>query len=322
MKVAVVGCGHWGKNLVRNFADLDALSAVSDPNVELARKYAEQYSVEALSYDEVLASNCDGVVIAAPAPLHKRLAVRAFEAKKHVYVEKPLAMTLAEADEIIGAGKKADRHLMVGHLLQYHPVFIALRHKVEAGDLGRLHYLYSNRLSLGKVRSEEDVVWSFAPHDVSMLLSLAKASVGSVLCCGSDNLQDGIVDTATLHLQFKSGLKAHVMCSWLHPVKEQKLVVIGEQAMAVFDDSQEWEKKLAFYQHNIDMSQKPPLPSKKDVEYIEVAPGEPLKAECAHFLDVMAGKVISRTDGAEGRAVLNVLTAASRSLKEEVLVNV
>ena len=322
MKVAVVGCGHWGKNLVRNFADLDALSAVSDPNEELARKYAEKHDVEALSYEAVLVSNCDGVVIAAPAPLHKELAVRAFEAKKHVYVEKPLAMTLAEADEIIEAGKKADRHLMVGHLLQYHPVFCALREKVEAGDLGRLHYLYSNRLSLGKIRSEEDVIWSFAPHDLSMILSLAKDPVHSVLCCGSDILQDGIVDTATIHIKFKSGLRAHVMCSWLHPVKEQKLVVIGEKAMVVFDDTQDWEKKLAFYHYDIDMAKIPPLPNKKGVEYIEVASGEPLKAECSHLLDVMAGKVILRTDGAEGWAVLNILTAASHSLKGKHLVNV
>ena len=170
-KVAVIGCGHWGKNLVRNFAELGALVQLVIPNSELAKQFSTQYNVPALDFEAILEGDCDGVVIAAPAPLHASLSQKAFAAGKHVYVEKPLAMTLDEADAMIEAAAQANRQLMVGHLLQYHPVFARLRDMVKQGELGALQYVYSNRLSLGKVRSEEDVVWSFAPHDISMILS-------------------------------------------------------------------------------------------------------------------------------------------------------
>jgi len=321
MKVAVIGCGHWGKNLVRNFYELGALSAISDLNEALAAQFSADYNVPALDYDAVLNSDCDGVVIAAPAPLHAPLAQKAFSAGKHVYVEKPLAMTLDEADIMIEAGRKAGRHLMVGHLLQYHPVFARLREMVLQGQLGELQYVYSNRLSLGKIRAEEDVVWSFAPHDISMILSLVGQAVKTVRCESSAILQDGISDTASLHLVFENGLKSHVACSWLHPVKEQKLVVVGSQAMAVFDDTQIWEQKLALYEHGMDMATLPPVPQKADVHYEQVPEGEPLKAECQHFLDLMNGTADPLTDGAEGRRVLQVLAAASASIESGEEIN-
>ncbi len=224
-------------------------------------------------------------------------------------------MNLAEADAIIAAGEKANKHLMVGHLLQYHPVFAKLRQMVEHGALGELQYIYSNRLSLGKIRAEEDVVWSFAPHDISMILSLAGQSVSHLHCEATSILQSGISDTASLHLTFENGLKGHVFTSWLHPYKEQKLVVIGDKAMAVFDDTQSWENKLAIYDYQIDMGTIPPLPQKADVRYEQVPEGEPLKAECQYFLDLMSGKVASLTDGREGRAVLQVLAAASEAIE-------
>lgn len=321
MKVAVIGCGHWGKNLVRNFADLAALSAVSDPNEALVNQIGSQYDVPVLNYDAVLDSDCDGVVIAAPAPLHASLAQKAFAAGKHVYVEKPLAMTLEEADAIIEAGQQAKRHLMVGHLLQYHPVFARLLDMVRQGDLGTLKYIYSNRLSLGKIRAEEDVIWSFAPHDISMILSLAGQNVKSVRCEATSTLQPGISDTASLHINFENGLNGHVFCSWLHPYKEQKLVVIGSAAMAVFDDTQSWGKKLALYRHSIDTSQTPPMLEKADIAYITVPEGEPLRAECQYFLDLMAGQVKPLTDGSRGRRVLHVLAAASASIESGEAVN-
>jgi UDP-2-acetamido-3-amino-2,3-dideoxy-glucuronate N-acetyltransferase len=296
-KVAVVGCGHWGKNLVRNFAELGALIAISDPNEVLVARCGAEYDVPVLNYDAILASDCDGVVIAAPAPLHASLSQKAFAAGKHVYVEKPLAMTLNEADEMIAAGLKADRQLMVGHLLQYHPVFARLRDMVRQGELGALQYIYSNRLS----------------HDISMILALAGQKVKSVRCEATSTLQPGISDTASLHIDFEGGLNCHVYCSWLHPYKEQKLVVIGSAAMAVFDDTQPWDKKLAIYRHGIDASQVPPMLEKADVTYVRVPEGEPLKAECQYFLDLMAGQVGPLTDGEEGRRVLEVLAAASAS---------
>ena len=183
-KVAVIGCGHWGKNLVRNFAELGALVAISDPNTELAEQFSIQFNVPALDFEAILEGDCEGVVIAAPAPLHASLSQKAFAAGKHVYVEKPLAMTLTEADAMTEAATQANRQLMVGHLLQYHPVFARLRDMVRQGALGALKYIYSNRLSLGKIRSEEDVIWSFAPHDISMILSLAGQNLKNVAMRG------------------------------------------------------------------------------------------------------------------------------------------
>ena len=314
MKVAVIGCGHWGKNLLRNFFELGALNSISDPSEDLCRKFSAEYNVPALDYSEVLESDCDGVVISAPARLHASLAQEAFAAGKHVYVEKPLAMTLEEADAIIDAGRKANRHLMVGHLLQYHPIFARLRDLVKQGALGEMQYMYSNRFSLGKIRAEEDVLWSFAPHDISMILSLTDRLVKSVRCEASDILQKNICDVARVRIEFEDGLTGHISCSWLHPYKEQKLVLVGNKGMAVFDDTLEWSQKLALFEHKVDMNTLPPEPQKSDVRYVEVPEAEPLKIECQYFLDLMNGKARPLTDGFEGRAVLEVLTEASASI--------
>tara|TARA_B100000795_G_scaffold258539_1_gene232687 strand:+ start:494 stop:1480 length:987 start_codon:yes stop_codon:yes gene_type:complete len=321
--IAVVGCGHWGKNLVRNFAELGALAAVCDPNAELAKHYAEQYNVNNFSFAEIIKdAGIEGVVLAVPAPLHASLAIEAMNAGKHVYVEKPLAMNQIEARQMIDTSKDQGVQLMVGHLLQYHPVFIAVRELVTSGELGGLSYIYSNRLSFGKVRSEEDVIWSFAPHDISMILSLTGQEPELVRTESASILQSNIADTATVHMKFKSGLKAHISVSWLHPYKEQKLVVIGESAMVVFDDTQPWEQKLALYRHNIDLTGEAPNLEKSDVQYIDVAQSEPLKNECQHFIDVVNGRLNPLTDGDEGLRVLNVLSAATLSQNENNAVRI
>lgn len=312
--IAVVGCGYWGKNLVRNFADLGSLSAVCDPNGELAEKYAKQYAVNNLAFTEIINdASIDGVVLAVPAPLHASLAIAAMNAKKHVYVEKPLAMNQVEANKMIVTAKNNNVQLMVGHLLQYHPVFVALRSIVAAGKLGDLQYIYSNRLSFGKVRSEEDVIWSFAPHDISMILSLAGQEPKLVRTESTQILQANISDTATVHMEFTAGLKGHISVSWLHPYKEQKLVVIGEFGMAVFDDTKPWSEKLGLYRHIVQSAGESLKLEKAEVEYVDVAQSEPLKNECQHFIDVVSARITPLTDGVEGLRVLKVLTAASLS---------
>jgi UDP-2-acetamido-3-amino-2,3-dideoxy-glucuronate N-acetyltransferase len=312
--IAVIGCGHWGKNLVRNFAELGILAAVCDPDTDLASLYAHQYHVANLSFAAVLESAAiDGVVLAVPAPLHAAMAVEAMNAGKHVYVEKPLAMNEAEAETMISSATQNNVRLMVGHLLQYHPVFIALRGLVDSGDLGALRYVYSHRLSFGKVRSEEDVIWSFAPHDISMVISLAGVEPCSVRTESSCILQRKIADTATLHMEFSCGLKSHVFVSWLHPYKEQQLVVVGESSMAVFDDTRPWGEKLALYRHVISFGDAPPKLERADAEFLEVTQAEPLRRECEHFADVVSGKTLPLTDGREGVSVLKVLSAASLS---------
>lgn len=321
--IAVVGCGHWGKNLVRNFSELGALVAVCDPNTELAQKYAEDYKVKSLSFAEILGDmSIEGVVLAVPAPFHSSLAVKAMKAGKHVYVEKPLAMNQIEAREMIDTSREEDVQLMVGHLLQYHPVFVAVLGLVKSGRLGRLSYIYSNRLSFGKVRSEEDVIWSFAPHDISMILSLTGEEPLSVRTESSNILQTSVADTATVHLEFQFGLKAHISVSWINPCKEQKLVVIGESAMVVFDDTQPWNQKLALYNHGINLSGDLPHLEKSELQYVDVAQSEPLKNECQHFLDVVNSHLTPLTDGSEGLRVLNVLSAATLSKNNKAVVEI
>jgi predicted dehydrogenase len=312
--IAVVGCGHWGKNLVRNFSDLGSLFAVCDPNTKVAQQHADQYSVKNFSFSEILHDpSIEGVVLAVPAPLHASMGIEVMNAGKHVYVEKPLAMNNYEAKNMIASAEKNGVQLMVGHLLQYHPVFIALRTLVESGEMGTLQYIYSNRLSFGKIRSEEDVIWSFAPHDISMILSLAGQAPETIRTESTSILQPDIADSAIVHMEFNSGLKAHVSVSWLHPYKEQKLVVVGKKAMALFDDTKPWGEKLALYRHVVQSSESLPSLEKAEVEYVEVLQSEPLKNECQHFMNVVSGDIMPLTNGKEGLGVLNVLSAASLS---------
>lgn len=312
--IAVIGCGHWGKNLVRNFAELGALAAVCDPNDNLAKLYAQKYNVSNFSFSEIINdSSINGIVLAVPASLHASMAIEVMNSGKHVYVEKPLAMNKIEAEDMLAAAKKNGVELMVGHLLQYHPIFMAVRELVESGELGSLEYIYSNRLSLGKVRSEEDVIWSFAPHDISMILSLTDQEPKLVRTESSRILQAEIADIATIHIEFESALRAHISVSWLHPHKEQKLVVVGRNGMIVFDDTKVWNEKLGLYRHIVDFSGDLLKLEKAEVEYIQVAESEPLKNECQHFLDVVSGNVKPLTDGSEGLNVLKVLSAASLS---------
>ncbi|MFT4635394.1 MAG: UDP-2-acetamido-3-amino-2,3-dideoxy-glucuronate N-acetyltransferase [Chitinophagales bacterium] len=321
--IAVVGCGHWGKNLVRNFSDLGNLAAVCDPNAEVAQKYADQYLVKNCSFSEILHDlSIEGVVLAVPATLHASMAIEVMNAGKHAYVEKPLAMDNLEAERMIASAEENGVQLMVGHLLQYHPTFMALRMLVESGEMGALQYIYSNRLSFGKVRSEEDVIWSFAPHDISMILSLTGQEPDTVRTESTNILQPDIADTAIVHLEFNSGLKAHISVSWLHPYKEQKLVVVGKKAMAVFDDTKPWGEKLALYRHVVRSSGSLPSLEKVEVEYVEVSQSEPLRNECQHFVDVVSGDITPLTNGKEGLGVLNVLSAASLSQSKNQAVRI
>jgi predicted dehydrogenase/acetyltransferase-like isoleucine patch superfamily enzyme len=317
--IAVVGCGYWGANLVRNFAQLNALSAVVDPRHEVAAEYAKRYGVLARTWDEVLVdSSVVGVALAAPAEQHAALVADALKAGKHVFVEKPLALRYIEGAMLVADADRRGLTLMVGHLLQYHPGFTRVRELVRDGTLGRLRYIYSNRLNFGKVRREENILWSFAPHDISMILSLAGESPTTVHTEGSFHLHPSIADTTLMHLRFPSGVDAHVYVSWLHPFKEQKLVIIGDKAMAVFDDGQPWGNKLTIYPHSIDWINGQPEPRKAAGEAVELEEAEPLRAECDHFLRSIQTKERPRTDGREGLAVLAVLEAGQRSMERRV----
>ncbi|MGN6463029.1 MAG: Gfo/Idh/MocA family oxidoreductase [Pseudolabrys sp.] len=313
--VIVVGCGYWGKNLVRNFAELGALAGICDPDAGAAAKLADAHKTKVVDWKAALADPAiKGVAIAAPAALHYRLASEALNAGKHVFVEKPLALDVAEAQSLCDLAEKKNLRLMVGHLLQYHPAFLKLKDMAREGVLGRLQYIYSNRLNLGKIRREEDILWSFAPHDISMILALL-GEPEKIAAEGGNYLHKSIADVTTTHMTFSGGEHAHIFVSWLHPFKEQKLVVVGDRGMVVFNDGEPWENKLQLYRHRIEWRDAVPVPEKADVESVTLEKGEPLRLECQHFLDCIASGATPRTDGREGVRVLKVLDAASRCLK-------
>lgn len=315
-RIAHVGCGYWGKNLARNFAELGALEAIVDDHQETAERISEATGARIAMLDDVLADPAiDGVSFATPAETHAALALRALEAGKHVYVEKPVALSPDDAERLISVAALRDRRLMVGHLLQYHPIFRKMREMVRSGAIGELSYVYSNRMSLGKFRIEENVLWSFAPHDVSMILSLVDFECTDVTAQGAAIVTPGIEDWALLQLRFANGLKGHIQTSWLHPFKEQRIVAIGSEGMLVFEDSaSDWNDKLRLYRHHINRGGPVPLPHPGTAEAIIVERSEPLRNECQHFLDCIVAGTTPLTDGVEGLAVLNVLRRASEAL--------
>jgi UDP-2-acetamido-3-amino-2,3-dideoxy-glucuronate N-acetyltransferase len=316
--IAVIGAGSWGKNLVRNYANLNVLKLICDNNANILGQIGNQYPHvdTCLALSDVLThADIKGIVIATPAETHFRIAREAMLSGKHVFVEKPLVMHEKDAAELIHLA--ADQHLilMVGHLIQYHPSFVKLNQLVATGELGRINYIYSHRLNLGKIRREENILWSFAPHDISMILALAGEAPESVMATGGNYLHNKIADVTTTHMEFASGMKAHIFVSWLHPFKEQKLVVVGDKKMAVFDDSQEWSDKLLLYPHEIHWENNIPTPARREPERIETPQEEPLNAECRHFLHCIQTGQKPVTDGSEGLRVQQVLHAAQRSLE-------
>lgn len=318
--IAQIGHGYWGRNLARNLFELGHLAAVVDTDPAAARAAVEKYGVRAKNLAEILADpGIDAVSIASPAGSHFVQARAALMAGKHVFVEKPIALAVAEAEELCALAEARGLTLMVGHVLQYHPAYLRLREMVRGGELGRLLYVYSHRFALGAFRNEENVLWSVAPHDLSMILGLVDDDPVHVSAQGNISFQPGIADMATLQMHFPGGGSGHIQVSWMHPFKEQRLVVIAEKAMAVFEDSlPEWDDKLVLYRHGVDMAKAPPVATKAEPERIAVPRAEPLKEECRHFVASIEEKKTPRTGGAEGLRVLRVLDRAQKALDENL----
>lgn len=315
MSVAVVGCGYWGRNVVRSFAQLGALSAVVDPLPASAEREAAAHGASARTWDEVLADPAiTAISLATPAPLHFAQAMAALGAGKDVLVEKPIALTAGEGEALQAAADAAGRVLMVGHLLQYHPAFEALLDMVRQGRIGAVRYAHSNRLSMGKFRLEENVLWSFAPHDVSMLLAIFGQAPVEVRAAGAAFATPGVEDEVQVDLLFADGRHGHVFASWLHPFKEHRLVVVGEAGALVLDDTQPWDRKLMLYPHSLTTGAGAPEATKGEPEAAPVAPDEPLKRECAHFLQACRDRSTPRTDAEEALRVLRVLSQAQDCL--------
>lgn len=315
-KIAVVGAGYWGRNLVRVFNDFGVLGIVCDRDEKLIKNIKKEYKVRVTTdFDKVLTDKkISAVVISVPAALHYELALKALGNDKHVLVEKPLALNYKEGERLVELAKSKNRILMVGHLLHYHPAIVKLKQLIRRGQLGRLYYIYSTRLNIGKIRREENILWSFAPHDISVILSITREMPQSVIAKGGNYLNKDIVDVTMSVLDFPSGVKSHIFVSWLHPYKEQKLVVVGDKKMAVFNDIASERDKLLLYPYQINLKKNISVLEKKEPIRVEFQMKEPLKEECRHFLYCIEKNQLPLTNGEEGIRVLRVLESCQESL--------
>ena len=322
VSVGIVGLGYWGPNLARNFAAIpgcdvrylcDADEAARD---RVARTLPAARATADL--DELLADpDLDAVVLATPVPTHAELAVRVLEAGRHCFVEKPLAVTSADAERAVAAAERAGRLLMVGHLLEYHPGVRRLKELTTSGELGdEIYYIYGNRLNLGKLRADENALWSLGAHDVSVVLYLADEEPIEVEAHGESYVRSGVEDVVFCFMRFPSGLTAHLHLSWLDPHKERRFTVVGSQKMATFDDM-ELERKLTVYDKGFDEDSRTYgeyITRSGDVFSPRIPNVEPLRVECEHFIDAIRSGQPPRSDGASGLRVVRVLEQLQRSL--------
>jgi predicted dehydrogenase len=322
--VGVVGLGYWGPNLARNFDALPGaeLAWICDGSEEVRDRWAPAYPQArvATGLAEVLADpDVDAVVVATPVPTHAPLALQVLAAGKHCFVEKPLALTVAEAEPVVAAAKETGLTLMVGHLLEYHPGLGKLKEIADSGELGDIHYIYGNRLNLGKLRAEENALWSLGAHDVSVVLRLAGGEE-PIECSavGESYMRPGVEDVVFAFMRFESGLAAHLHLSWLDPHKERRFTVVGSKRMATFDDVQV-ERKLTVYDKGFDE----PGPGfddyvvrSGDITSPAIGTQEPLRIECEHFIDCIRTGKAPRSDGASGLRVVGVLEQLQKSLDE------
>ena len=317
--VAVVGAGYWGVNHVRNFYELGCLGMVCDTSRPSLQRIAEKFPDVQFEEDfksALVNDNIRGVVIATPAETHYQMARRALEAGKDVLVEKPLTLDVAEGEQLLTLARNRGGVVMVGHLLEYHPAVLRLRELIESGEIGDLQYIYSNRLNLGKVRREENILWSFAPHDIAIILRLVGEWPDRVAAAGGSYLQPSIADVTVTNIEFPNGVRAHIFVSWLHPYKEQRLVVVGSKRMAVFDDVRKSDK-LVVYDQGVDFVNGEPIARKNEGITEPLDAAEPLRRQCVEFLECIRTRRTPLTDGESGLRVLRVLDAAERSLTQQ-----
>jgi predicted dehydrogenase len=310
-RLAVLGCGYWGANHIRTLKSLGALHAVSDANADRAMGFAAEHGVEAIAPEQLAERpDIDGVIIALPPQFHSEMALRMVRGGKDVLVEKPIALSVADAEAAVGEAARLGRIFMTGHVLRFHPAFEKLQELVVAGELGEVRYMHSHRLGLGKFHTENDALWDLAPHDISMILALAGKDPIEIHGEGAAIL-DELSDFAHLHLLFPGGLRSHLFASRLNPYRERRLAVVGLEAMAVFDDVEPWERKLALYRHKIWHDNGQWAYTQIEPTYIPIDNGQPLTRELQHFLTCMQTREAPRTGGAEGIMALKILTAGT-----------
>ncbi len=307
-KIGLIGCGVWGNNLARNLVHLDALVAVADRNAKAADEFASAFNVTAMSVDKLIENkNIDGIVIATGAASHDELALAGLMATKHIYIEKPLSLSLAGALAIRAAAKSAQRQVMVGHLIRYHAAFIELQKQLAAGAIGSLCHVQANRLAMGRIRTTESVLFDLCPHDLSLILALVGDLPTKIHCVGASHMTPGIVDFLTSFLGFDGGVSAGMQTSWLSPFKEQRLTVTGSAGAMVFDDTKSWHEKLTLFQDQMQLDGEHFLIDRASPITLPLTEAEPLKAEMRAFIQSCDNDSPTPTDINEAVSVQQVL---------------
>ena len=322
VRVGVVGLGYWGPNIARNLAATDGceLRWLCDGDAAARERLAAAFPAARMSgeLDELLADDeLDAIAIATPVPTHSELAIAVVRAGKHCFVEKPLATSAADAEAAVEAANDARRVLMVGHLLEYHPAVARLKALVDGDELGSLYYVYGNRVNLGKLRADENALWSLGAHDVSVVLHLVDEEPDECVAHGASYVRDGVEDVVFCYLRFPSGIVAHLHLSWLDPHKERRMTVVGAKRMATFDDMLV-EGKLAIYDKGFDEDARSwgeYITRSGDVFQPRIANAEPLRVECEHFVACVRDGATPRSDGLSGLRVVRVLERLQRSLE-------
>ena len=310
-RIAVLGCGYWGSNHIRTLKALGALHAVSDVNRARAEGFASEQDCLAIEPDKLFTrTDIDAIVMALPPQFHAETAIRAVESGKDVLVEKPIALTVADAERSVRAARDNGRVFMVGHVLRFHPAFETLKELIDNGELGEVRYIHSHRLGLGKFHTENDALWDLAPHDLSMILAITGTEPIEVRGEGAA-LLDKLSDFAHLHMRFPNGMRSHLFASRLNPYRERRLTVVGTKAMAVFDDVEPWERKLAVYRHAVWQDSGQWAFTANEPAYVAVEHGMPLTRELEHFIRCIETRENPRTDGEEAIRVLRILTAGT-----------
>lgn len=324
INIGVIGAGYWGPNLIRTFNQLKdcKLKTVCDLNETNLRKISAQYPVKTLKDFKKLVKDpkIDAVAIVTPPATHYEIAKEALLNNKHVFIEKPFVLDISHANELISLAKGKKRIIMLNHILQYHPAVKKLENYIRKGELGRVYYIYSRRVNLGKIRTEENSLWSFAPHDISVILHLLKMEPTSVNARGQSYLNKDVEDVVFLTLHFRNKIMAHIHVSWLDPHKIRELVIVGSKKMAVFDDTKAAEK-IRLYDKGVDYSGEYKTYAESlslrigDINIPKIEMSEPLKNSCQHFLDCIKENKKPLSDGESGLMVLKILDAAQKSLK-------
>ncbi|WP_332065973.1 Gfo/Idh/MocA family protein [Bartonella sp. CB189] len=310
-RIAVLGCGYWGKNHIRTLQSLGVLAAVSDVNIDRANSFSNMYGVESIAPDDLfIRRDIDALVLALPPQFHTENVLSAVKNGKDVLVEKPIALNVEDAEKQVQAVNKYGRILMVSHTLRFHPAFEKMCEFVEKGELGDIRYIYSHRLGFGKFHTESDALWDLAPHDLSMILALTGCEPSEVQGKGTAAI-DKLADFSHIHMVFPNGVRSHLFTSRLSPYRERRLTVVGTKAMLIFDDMEPWNRKLAFHGFSVWRENEEWAFHADQLNYIDICEDLPLTCELQHFLHCLKTRQSPRTNGDEAIAILRILAAAS-----------